>query len=59
MKMRKCINCDVYTLKVACPKCGGPTKNPNPPPFSPEDRFGKYRRIAKNENAEKLRNINC
>jgi H/ACA ribonucleoprotein complex subunit 3 len=47
MKIRKCDNCGRYTLKDICPKCSKKTKNPHPPKFSPEDKYGKYRRIAK------------
>jgi H/ACA ribonucleoprotein complex subunit 3 len=47
MKMRKCSKCNVYTLKDKCPKCGSPTVSPRPPKFSPEDKYGKYRRAAK------------
>jgi len=43
MKMKKC-SCGVYTFKETCPKCGGKSANPNPPSFSPEDRFGYWRR---------------
>ena len=47
MKLRKCTSCNIYTLKQVCPKCEGETKNPNPPKYSPEDIYGKYRRLAK------------
>ncbi len=47
MKMRKCKSCKIYTLKEACPKCGRPTVFPGPVAFSPEDKYGKYRRQAK------------
>jgi len=48
MKMRKCNSCGVYTLKEKCPKCNQPTASPHPASFSPEDKYGKYRRqIAK------------
>ena len=51
MKMRKCVSCDAYTLKDVCPKCGSKsktkTKSAHPPSFSPEDKYGKYRRAAK------------
>lgn len=46
MKMRKCDNCGIYTFKPICPKCGRNTKNPVPPPFSPKDKYGKYRRLV-------------
>jgi H/ACA ribonucleoprotein complex subunit 3 len=44
MKMRKCPSCEIYTFKEFCPECNGKSVNPNPPPFSPEDKYGKYRR---------------
>jgi H/ACA ribonucleoprotein complex subunit 3 len=47
MKIRKCESCGAYTLKDTCPKCGGHTVSPHPPSFSPEDKYGKYRRAAK------------
>ncbi|MFB6088644.1 MAG: RNA-protein complex protein Nop10 [Candidatus Aenigmatarchaeota archaeon] len=47
MKIRKCYNCDKYTLAETCPECGEETKNPHPPKFSPEDKHGKYRRMMK------------
>ncbi|MBI1978741.1 MAG: RNA-protein complex protein Nop10 [Candidatus Aenigmarchaeota archaeon] len=47
MKLNKCTNCNVYTFKQLCPKCGNNAKNPNPPKYSPEDVYGKYRRLGK------------
>ncbi|MFW9880274.1 MAG: RNA-protein complex protein Nop10 [Candidatus Thorarchaeota archaeon] len=44
-----CRTCDQYTLKQTCSKCGEPTSNPAPPRFSPEDKYGKYRRQLKKE----------
>lgn len=44
--MRRCPDCERYTLKDACPECGTPSINTFPPRYSPEDRFGKYRRMA-------------
>ena len=49
MKMNKCPECGIYTLKDACPKCGGQLKVIYPPKFSVEDKYGKYRRILKKE----------
>ena len=47
-KLRKCIECNSYTIeKLICPYCGGKTKNPYPPKFSTQDRYGKYRRQMK------------
>lgn len=42
--MRVCPVDRTYTLRDACPRCGGRTAMPLPPRFSPEDRYGKYRR---------------
>jgi len=47
MKMRRCEGCGTYTLKGNCPKCGKQTNAPYPPSFSPEDKYGKYRRAVK------------
>ncbi|MBO0888462.1 RNA-protein complex protein Nop10 [Candidatus Bathyarchaeota archaeon] len=41
--MRRCTNCSRYTLKAACPSCGGPTVIPHPVKFSPEDKYARYR----------------
>ena len=47
-KIRKCVVCGAYTLRQdKCPYCGGPVKSPHPARFSPEDKYGKYRRILK------------
>jgi len=43
----KCTNCNNYTMKDICPKCGAKALNPKPPKFSLEDKFGEYRRKAK------------
>lgn len=41
----------VYTLGDDCPACGAPAVNSAPPPFSPEDRYGEYRRRARRRRA--------
>ncbi|MEM0366934.1 MAG: RNA-protein complex protein Nop10 [Candidatus Nitrosocaldus sp.] len=41
--LRKCFNCDLYTLKQECPRCHGITHDPHPPKFSPDDRYARYR----------------
>ncbi len=43
-RMRRCDRCALYTLKLECPQCGGPSRNPLPARYSPEDRYGVYRR---------------
>ncbi len=47
--MKKCKNCEIYTLQEKCPSCGEKTVSPHPPKFSPEDPYGKYRRKLKKE----------
>lgn len=42
--IRRCPTCRTYTLKPACPKCGAATLTPHPARYSPEDRYGRYRR---------------
>ena len=44
--MLKCTKCGRYTLSEEH-KCGGKAVNPTPAKYSPEDRYGRYRRIAK------------
>jgi H/ACA ribonucleoprotein complex subunit 3 len=44
MKMKKCNFCKIYTFKQNCPKCGKETINPEPPKYSPEDKYGDFRR---------------
>ena len=43
----KCPKCAKYTLKEKCPKCGASTIKPRPAKFSIEDKYGSYRRKAK------------
>ena len=46
--LRKCVKCGRYTLRQnRCPYCGGPLRVPHPPKFSPEDKYGEYRRRLK------------
>ncbi|HLC97363.1 MAG TPA: RNA-protein complex protein Nop10 [Candidatus Nanoarchaeia archaeon] len=47
--IRKCASCGKYTLKEHCPACGSSTMQPKPPKFSPEDKYGGYRRTVKKE----------
>lgn len=44
----KCLKCGKYTLKEKC-SCGGKAVSAKPAKYSPEDKFGKYRRLAKKE----------
>lgn len=44
----KCPKCDEYTLSEKyCPKCGSLVTDPKPPKYSPQDKYGEYRRKAK------------
>ena len=48
--LRKCVQCGAYTLRRdRCPYCGGPVRVPHPPKFSPEDKYGKYRRVIRKQ----------
>ncbi|NIA04322.1 MAG: RNA-protein complex protein Nop10 [Nitrospiraceae bacterium] len=47
VKILKCEKCGNYFLSETCPICGGKCVTPEPPKFSLEDKYGKYRRIAK------------
>jgi len=43
----KCNVCGKYTMKDV--HCSKKTLSPKPAKYSPEDKYGKYRRIAKKE----------
>ena len=45
----RCTKCHNYTLKETCPICNSSCITTKPSKFSPEDRFGKYRRAYKND----------
>ncbi|MDD3984916.1 MAG: RNA-protein complex protein Nop10 [Methanobacterium sp.] len=47
-KMKKCKSCGEYTLKDNC-SCKGEVGVIYPPKYSPEDKYGKYRRILKKQ----------
>jgi len=49
MKIRKCKSCHRYTLQDSCPLCGGEIRVVFPAKYSPEDKYGKYRRILKQQ----------
>ena len=44
-----CSSCKTYTLKQICPKCSLKTLSNKPAKYSPEDKWGKWRRIFKKE----------
>jgi len=43
----QCKSCDIFTISKECPNCSSNTSNPLPPRFSPQDKYGKYRRMLK------------
>lgn len=45
--LRVCEACGKYTMQTACPVCEGTTREPGPSKFSPEDKYGSYRRRLK------------
>ena len=42
-----CNKCKNFTLEKICSKCKIKTVSKNPPRFSPQDHYGKYRRELK------------
>ena len=52
VEIRRCPECGVYTLKEQCSK-GHKTISINPPKYSPEDKYGAYRREALKEERER------
>ncbi|MGA2103879.1 RNA-protein complex protein Nop10 [Methanoregula sp.] len=48
-RIRRCNADNTYTLSLNCPLCGRQTSTAHPARFSVQDRFGKYRRAAKEE----------
>ena len=43
-EIRRCAGCGIYTLQPVCPKCSSDTVCTIPMKYSPEDRYGEYRR---------------
>ncbi|MGB9882388.1 MAG: RNA-protein complex protein Nop10 [Methanomassiliicoccales archaeon] len=50
--LRKCPKCQEYTLGETCPRCGRRSVVATPPKFSPEDRYGTYRRRLRKERGD-------
>ncbi len=48
MKLKKCKECNKYTLKETCPKCNQPTKDAH-------YKFIKVRNAPKSNNINKIR----
>ena len=55
MKIFFCEKCREYTMKEECPKCGKKTVINKPARYSPEDKYGEYRRKTKNDIEEKAK----
>jgi H/ACA ribonucleoprotein complex subunit 3 len=47
-RIRRCPADWTYTLGPTCPCCGKETVPAHPARFSPEDRYGEYRRRMRN-----------
>ncbi|MBI2146314.1 nucleolar RNA-binding Nop10p family protein [Candidatus Woesearchaeota archaeon] len=47
--IHKCLSCNIYTMKKACPSCNGNTIIPRPPKFSLDDKYAGLRRKVKVE----------
>ncbi|MEA5037919.1 MAG: RNA-protein complex protein Nop10 [Methanocorpusculum sp.] len=45
--IRRCPECNTFTLFTICQKCGSSTVSAHPARYSPEDPYGKYRRMVK------------
>ncbi len=55
--INKCSMCSKYTLSTEnCPECSGKTKSAHPARFSPEDKWGVYRRRLFLQQSMNLRN---
>ena len=52
-QMRTCKECGEYTLEESCPECNVKTGVIFPARYSPQDKYGKYRRILKRQQMEK------
>ncbi len=48
-----CRQCQKYTMKQLCSTCGEKTAEKKPAKFSPEDKYARYRRDAKEEQRKK------
>ncbi len=54
----RCTVCHKYTMKETCPDCSSRTIDPQPPKFSPQDKYGSYRRQMKREIEMKKKGAN-
>ena len=42
-QLRKCVECNRYTLKTSCKVCNEKTVSVHPAKFSPDDKYLRYR----------------
>ncbi len=49
MALRRCPECGEYTLEDTCSRCKATTERVDPAKYSPEDRYGSYRRALKRQ----------
>ena len=42
-QIRKCLVCNLYSLKNICSKCKNQTISAHPAKFSPDDKYLRYR----------------
>lgn len=45
----RCKQCHTYSIAQTCKHCGGTCVMCKPPRYSVEDKYAKYRRMAKEE----------
>lgn len=50
-KIRRCVECGRFTLAKECHEAL--TEQVAPAKFSPEDKYARYRRMAKEQNVER------
>ena len=43
----KCPDCSTYSLFIKCKKCESSCVSPKPAKFNVDDKYGSYRRVAK------------
>jgi len=48
----RCTKCSTYTLKKECSICKNKCLSTKPAKFSPKDKYGHYRRLAKKNDME-------
>jgi len=53
VEILRCPVCKTYTLNKICKTCSSKTITSKPAKYSPEDKYGAYRRIYKEENLKK------